>query len=228
MIKYRGPNRGSFLWGPSSRNTRSERLWVEIGTQFVRPWHGFFTRLERLHRLDPTDPHHLWLLHKLFLGDINKDCDEFCTLWNHHPISGKGHDQTPVDMRLVGELKYGKYADNFDEIHPDVLDRYGDAANIDEAIASDQGHNIRHDAIDVSKHKCPFQGDEAAHIFSCALAELKALEIIPQQLGVSPGEWDEDGYPETELVKVGRKEVEITLPFVVWWPRAVAWHKDWN
>ena len=29
-------------------------------------------------------------------------------------------------MRLIGEVKYGKYADNFDEIHPDILDRYGD------------------------------------------------------------------------------------------------------
>lgn len=28
-------------------------------------------------------------------------------------------------MRLLGELKYGKYADNFENIHPEILERYG-------------------------------------------------------------------------------------------------------
>ncbi|KAF7351930.1 Integrase catalytic domain-containing protein [Mycena venus] len=223
MIKYRGPNRGSFLWGTSTRNTRVERLWVEVGSQFARPWRGFFLRLERLHGLDRDNPHHLWLLHYLFLDDINKDCDDFRDYWNHHPISGKGHDQTPADMRLIGEVKYGKYADNFEDIHPDILDRYGDEDDIDIAIAEDQRHNVRHEPIDVPKHESPFKSEEAAEIFSAALADVKAAEIIPQHLGVSPAEWEEGGYPETEMVKAGRKDVEITLPFPVWWPRAVAW-----
>ncbi|KAJ6491001.1 hypothetical protein C8R45DRAFT_764018, partial [Mycena sanguinolenta] len=90
MIKYRGPNRGSFLWGPSTRNTRVERLWVEVGSQFARRWRGFFLRLERRHHLDRNNPHHLWLLHYLFLHDINKECEEFQHQWNHHPISGAG------------------------------------------------------------------------------------------------------------------------------------------
>jgi hypothetical protein len=28
-------------------------------------------------------------------------------------------------MRFVGEVKYGKYVDNFEEVHPDILDQYG-------------------------------------------------------------------------------------------------------
>jgi hypothetical protein len=28
------------------------------------------------------------------------------------------------DMRFVGELRYGKYADDFENVHPDILQRY--------------------------------------------------------------------------------------------------------
>ena len=80
----------------STRNTRIERMWVEIGTQFAYRWRAFFTRLERRHQLDPSNPAHLWLLHLIFLDALNSDCDEFRTHWNHHPVSGKGKDRSPL------------------------------------------------------------------------------------------------------------------------------------
>ncbi|KAJ7728403.1 hypothetical protein B0H14DRAFT_2410054, partial [Mycena olivaceomarginata] len=222
----------------STRNTRIERLWVEVGSQFARRWRGFFLRLERLHKFNPDNPHHLWLLHYLFLEEINQDCEEFQTQWNHHPISGKGNDRTPSDMRLMGELKYGKYADTFDEIHPEVLERYGNEGvfsffqvttslttpdNLDWAIAGDQDRHIRHEAIDVAESKFPFRSNEAGVVFRSALAEVKYESIIPCNFGVAEAEWEGNFYGETETVKVGRKEVEIRLPFETWWPRAVAW-----
>jgi hypothetical protein len=30
----------------STHNTRIERLWVEVGTQFAQRWRGFFSQLE--------------------------------------------------------------------------------------------------------------------------------------------------------------------------------------
>ncbi|KAJ7043418.1 hypothetical protein C8F04DRAFT_894034, partial [Mycena alexandri] len=66
----------------STNNTRIERLWVEVGSQFARRWRVFFYRLDR------TNPHHLWLLHLLFLDLINLDCKNFRAEWNCHPISG--------------------------------------------------------------------------------------------------------------------------------------------
>ncbi|KAJ7749834.1 hypothetical protein DFH07DRAFT_746472, partial [Mycena maculata] len=223
----------------STRNTRIERLWVEVGSQFARRWRGFFLRLERLHRFDPDDPHHLWLLHHLFLDDINEDCKEFQNQWNHHPISGKGENQTPADMRFVGELLYGKYGDDFENVHPDILQRYGQEGNhldysrkynsgtlkgdLDLAIAGDQDHHIRHEAIEVMENKLPFANEEAEQIFADTLREAHNEGIIPDGLGVAEGEWEDGVYSEIEIIKVGRKDVPIALPFTVWWPRAVKW-----
>jgi hypothetical protein len=110
MVKHRGAGRASFMWGSyvivtcfvfftppdnsntsSTGNTRIERLWVEVGTQFARRWRGFFSRLEQLHRLDSDNPTHLWLLHILFLDEISNDCAEFQNQWNHKPLAGAGN-----------------------------------------------------------------------------------------------------------------------------------------
>ncbi|KAJ7742003.1 hypothetical protein DFH07DRAFT_870069 [Mycena maculata] len=126
MIIHRGPGRASFMWGLSTRNTRIERLWVEVGTQFARRWRAFFTRLGRLHHLDRKNPTHLWLLHRLFLKAINNDCREFQDEWNLHPISGRTtSDQSPADIRFLGQTTQGIYAvDPLDGIHPDAIKRY--------------------------------------------------------------------------------------------------------
>ncbi|TFK46578.1 hypothetical protein OE88DRAFT_1776280 [Heliocybe sulcata] len=126
MIMHRGPNRASFMWGSSTRNTRIEHLWVEVGTQFARRWRAFFTRLGRLHSLDRKNPYHLWLLHRLFLSDINADCVEFQAQWNAHPIAGREtKNRSPADLRFLGQTTQGIYTeDTLEDIHPDTLDRY--------------------------------------------------------------------------------------------------------
>ncbi|KAJ7137897.1 hypothetical protein C8R44DRAFT_606958, partial [Mycena epipterygia] len=105
----------------STTNTRVERLWVEVGSQFARRWRAFFYRLEALHGLERSNPHHLWLLHLLFLDLINDDCDDFRAEWNCHPISGEGHDQSPEDMCFVGQVQDGVYVNDYDNVHPSIL-----------------------------------------------------------------------------------------------------------
>ncbi|KAJ7442957.1 hypothetical protein FB451DRAFT_1343823 [Mycena latifolia] len=124
MILARGLGRASFIWGSFTNNTRIERLWVEVGSQFARCWRAFFYRLEALHGLDRRNPHHLWLLHLLFLNLINVDCDEFRAEWNCHPISREGHDQSPNDMCFIGQVQEGVYVNDYDDVHPDVLARH--------------------------------------------------------------------------------------------------------
>jgi hypothetical protein len=87
----------TLLFNSSKRNTRIERLWVEIGTQFARRWRAFFTRLGRMHGLDRKDPAHLWLLHALFLDGINEDCAAFQNEWNSKPVRGsKTNNRSPL------------------------------------------------------------------------------------------------------------------------------------
>ncbi|KAI6145409.1 hypothetical protein BKA82DRAFT_3981707, partial [Pisolithus tinctorius] len=58
-------------------NCHIEHLWVEVRSQFARHWHTFFTWLERIHLPDADNTLHIWLLHILFLNDINHDCQVF-------------------------------------------------------------------------------------------------------------------------------------------------------
>ncbi len=63
-------------------------------------------------------------------------------------------------------------------------------------------------------------------MFDTILVEVCAHDVIPENLGVSPIEWDDDEYPEVEILRVGRRgngELQISLPQVLWWPRALLW-----
>ncbi|KAG1719498.1 uncharacterized protein EDB91DRAFT_1240573 [Suillus paluster] len=125
MIMKNGPRRASFMWGSSTRNTRIERLWVEVGTQFARRWRAFFTRLENYHRLDPQAANHIWLLQSLFLDEINSDCLNFQAEWNCHPIRGPDtNNKSPKDLRFLGHLQFGIYRDDCEGVHPDVINEY--------------------------------------------------------------------------------------------------------
>lgn len=88
----------------STHNQRIERLWVDVAIHFARSWRVFFLRLERIHKLDRKNPHHLWLLHRLFLAQIQKDADRFCHDWNHHPIRGETTNQQSPEVSKLFAL----------------------------------------------------------------------------------------------------------------------------
>ncbi|KAJ6479427.1 hypothetical protein C8R47DRAFT_1285488 [Mycena vitilis] len=250
-----GPNRSSFMWGSSTRNVRIERLWVEVGTQFVRRWRGFFNRLERLHHLDIDRPEHLWLLHALFLEMINVDCVEFQSNWNAHPMAGnETFNKSPNDMRLLGQAQLGVYRDDCEGLHPDTIKKYygvlgrerfgqpgagnppdeqdDELPDLADRIGVDQGPHVRHEAIEVPDHRNPFSenpGEEDR--FWAVLAEVVGQDISPAGYGLLPEEWDDDGYPDVEILKMGKlmkTEIRISLANPIWTRRAKFWVQALN
>jgi len=132
-------------------------------------------------------------------------------------------------MFFLGQLEHGTY-ENADNLHPDTMKLYApnsdsdqDAEAIEDLIANDQRNNVRHEPIEVPKHQLPFHNPEAVQIFLDALKEAAIEGIVPDDFGLREDEWEDGLYPEIEHLKVGKRVVEIMLPFEVWYPRAVVW-----
>ncbi|KAN0075469.1 hypothetical protein V8E55_011492 [Tylopilus felleus] len=228
IIMKNGTHRASFIWGFSTHNTRIERLWVELGTQFVRRWRAFFTRFECQHMLNPQNPHHLWILHILFLPAINQDCRDFRLEWNCHPIDSVDTNlKSPMDLCFLGQTEFGVYQDDCEGVHPDIIcDCYGvhgqpitqvsgdeedghTAAHIADLVNRQQQQNVNEDVVFVPSHRSPFTDPEDEATF----------------FGM-PDEWKDGHYPIFETIRLGRrrsKELEVSLADEIWYERACLW-----
>jgi hypothetical protein len=92
----------------SVHNTRIERLWVEFTQGVGAKWKLFFLELEEFYGLDPDLPAHIWLLHWLFLDEINHDVEEWTAAWNSHKMSlPDDQERSPRDMFIFGMLEHG-------------------------------------------------------------------------------------------------------------------------
>ncbi|KAI0694683.1 hypothetical protein C8Q76DRAFT_634347 [Earliella scabrosa] len=139
MEAYRGPGRGSYIWGRSVHNTRIERLWYDVTNGFGQKWKNFFIELETHCHLNAHNPGHIWLLHYLFKDAINEDATDWVRAWNRHVMQLKGsQNRSPFDMYLFSLINDG--ARGLDEAGPpEDAEPVGELAEygIDWAASSD-------------------------------------------------------------------------------------------
>lgn len=129
MEENQGEGRGSYIWGRfvclssslgydpshapfpfhrSVHNSRIERVWYDVTEGFGGKWKEFFTDLEANEGLDVDNPAHLWLLHHLFLNNINRDALVWAETWNNHKLQIQGErQQTPQEMFFFSMLEDG-------------------------------------------------------------------------------------------------------------------------
>lgn len=102
---------------------RIERLWVDLTSFLGAKWSDFFYVLELRHGLDHGNPSHIWLLHYLFLVDINEETAFFVRTWNEHRLRIRnGPNRSPLDMWGFDMLTQGFRGE---ELSPEDLEVYG-------------------------------------------------------------------------------------------------------
>ncbi|KAJ7453317.1 hypothetical protein B0H11DRAFT_1741447 [Mycena galericulata] len=145
MEAYHGESRGSYLWGRSVHNVRIERLWADVTAQIGATWADIFILLEVRHGLNINNASHIWLLHYLFLKQINDQLRFFMEAWNQHQIRIRdGPSRSPADMFGFDMLVRGVRGTDPNPMSEAEMEVYGvdwEALHDDSLLESRQENN---------------------------------------------------------------------------------------
>lgn len=142
----------------------------------------------------------------------------------------------------MGNLQHGVYQRNTNtlsgsipnlSLRSDETDEWEDIVpNMEDLVADPEAWHaafdetdVRDEPVKVPSSGCPFAAEEH-EVFERLLQSLQDQAIVPAGYGILPSEWMEDGYPQVEVIKSGKrghKELQVVLPDEVWRPRAEYW-----
>ena len=118
-------------------------MWVDVTTGFGSKWKQLFYDLEVFDGLDTDNVGHIWLLHHLFLPEINTDAQEWAGAWNNHTIALQGQrSRSPRDLFFFRMLQEGHRGS---EVEADLTDDELAAYRVDWEALQDAQIRAHHD-----------------------------------------------------------------------------------
>lgn len=143
-----------------------------------KKWKLFFEDLEFTAGLDADSDVHIWLLHHLFLTELNKEILEWAEAWNNHRISTPGLGSlSPKALKFRSLLQHGVRG-IMDRIPEEEIQDYGiDWEDYDntslQSHHNQYNYTTRHEAdpvipeppsahtvVDVQEPNCPLDGTQ--------------------------------------------------------------------